>query len=324
MSVALRFGAMVMLAVSAWCFAAGKEAEAKEEKPAIELGGYVTVDYTKDLSEDADPFFGIGEVDLSANVNISAEVVASITVMTYDRLDEMWIDQAMVAYTPSLIPVEFLFGQQTMNHGLLTTRMISDPALLEDVELSCPSMIVNGSFRDRFKGGIGFTMLPKYDDLGLDTTYLYSGVVNIDALLQNESVIRLSSLTNKNVFDIDVAGTVNYWKLALDFEGLYTIAPKDSMRASGFYTGLQYNLSDHIACAVRADGLSDALTNFKNMDMRMGGGVNIMIKDGIFCALEFAQRRPFEGDAVNEIAFEVGLEQTIQLPGFQRKTLTRE
>jgi hypothetical protein len=60
------------------------------------------------------------------------------------------------------------------------------------------------------------------------------------------------------------------------------------------------------------------------MDMRMGGGVNIMIKDGIFCALEFAQRRPFEGDAVNEIAFEVGLEQTIQLPGFQRKTLTRE
>ena len=191
MSTIVKFTVMFLAAASAWSFA-GEAPEAKEEKPAMELGGYVTVNYGTDLAKDADPSFGIGEVDLSANVNISPEVVASITVMTYNHLDSLWIDQAMVAWTPSLLPVEFLFGQQTMNHGLLTTRLISDPLLLDDVELVQPSVILNGTM-DIFTAGFGFTVLSELDELNFDTTYRYSGVINIDANLPNESLIRLSS-----------------------------------------------------------------------------------------------------------------------------------
>jgi hypothetical protein len=322
MSIIMKSAVLALAAASAWCFA-GEDPEAKEEKPAVELGGYVTVDYGTDLTSDADPSFGIGEVDLSANVNISPEVVASITLMTYNRLDSLWIDQAMVAWTPSLLPVEFLFGQQTMNHGLLTTRLISDPLLLDDVELVQPSVILNGAM-DMFTAGFGFTILSELDELNFDTTYRYSGVVNIDANLPNESLIRLSSLANGAIMDVDLAGTINFWKCAFDFEAMATKAEQDSVRASGVYAGLLYDITDRFSVALRGDGVSFSDENFKDIDMRVAGGVTIKIKDGIFCAAEVARRLPSAGGGVNEIAVEVGLEQTIQLPGFQRKTLTRE
>ena len=124
--------------------------------------------------------------------------------------------------------------------------------------------------------------------------------------------------------DVDLAGAINFWKCAFDFEALATKAEQDSMRASGVYAGLLYDITDRFSVALRGDGISWSDKNFRDMDMRVAGGVTIKIKDGIFCAAEFARRMPFEGDGVNEIALEVGLEQKIQLPGFQRKTLTRE
>jgi len=327
MSAIQKSALLALFATFAWCFAAETDSSAKEEKPAMELGGYVTVDYGKELADNAEPFFGIGEVDLSANVNISPEVVASITVKTYDRLDSMWIDQAMVAWTPPAVPIEFLFGQQTMNHGLLTTRLISDPLLLDDVEVIQPSAIVNGTM-DMFKGGFGFTVLRHIDadpsTFTEDTTSLYSALVNIDATLFNESLLRFSTLANSNAIDLDLAGTINYRKLAFDFEAMATATSEDSLRPSGFYAGLMWDITDRFAVALRGDGLSLSDSPFKDMDLRLAGGLTIKIKDGIFCALEVSHSEPIEGEASNAIAMQVGLEQTIQLPGFQRKTLTRE
>ncbi|MBN1127363.1 MAG: hypothetical protein JXA71_00145 [Chitinispirillaceae bacterium] len=323
MSVIAQSVLTVLFITVAWCLAAEKETAAQDEKPAFELGGHVTVDYAKDLAKDTDPSFGIGEADFSANVNVSGEVVASISVRSHHWLDSLRITQAVVAWTPSRLAVEFLFGQQAMNHGLLTTRMISDPLLLDDVELVCPAVIINSPFFDYFRGGFGFTVLSRFDDLTLENIYLHTAVVNIDALLPGESIVRLSSRANPDGIDIDIAGAVNCGNAGMDFEGLYSTASENRLLASGFYAGLQYAFGKRIYCALRADAVSLAAANFENMDMRIGGGVSFRIKDGIFCALELAQRRPFEGETANEIALEVGLEQTIRLPGFQRKTLTR-
>jgi hypothetical protein len=260
-------------------------------------------------------------------VNISEEVVASILVMAEERLDSLWIDQAMVSYKPRAAPLELLFGQQTMSHGLLTTRMISDPLILENIEnmeLIRPSIVVSGAM-DRFTGGLGFTLLSRTPGLGLDPEGLYSAVVNVDAALPSESMLRLSSLANEEYMDVDLAGTVNYWKLAFDFEGVLNVmSPEDSVKPSGFYAGVLYDMLDRLSVALRVDGQGASDAVFKDMDMRYAGGLTVKIKDGIFCALELSHLVPVEGDAYDEVAFEIGLEQTIQLPGFQRKTLTRE
>jgi hypothetical protein len=306
---------------------ANTESKAEEEKPAIELGGYVTVDYGSDMSDFKNPSFGIGEVDLGANVNISDEVIASILVMAEERLDSLWIDQAMVSYKPKSAPLELLFGQQTMSHGLLTTRMISDPLILENIEtmeLIKPSIVISGTM-NRFTGGLGLTLFSRDNGPDLDPDGLYSAVVNLDAALPNESLLRLSSLANEEYVDVDLAGTINYWKLAFDFESIVNVkSSDDSARPSGFYASMLYDVVDPVSVALRVDGQAASDAVFKDMEMRYAGGVTVKIKDGIFCALELSRLVNVEGDAYDEIAFEIGLEQTIQLPGFQRKTLTRE
>jgi hypothetical protein len=310
----------ILLACGA-CLAGTAPSPAAEEREAMELGGYVTVDYRSDLGDFGAASLDIGEVDLGANVNISSETVASVVIKTWSRLDSLWIDQALVSYKPAGIPMELLFGQQTMSHGLLTTRLISDPSILDMVELVKPGVVLSGTL-DRFTGGLGFIMLSPDRGIGFTPENLYSTVVNIDASLPGESLLRLSSLVNNGQADLDLAGTVNAWKLALDFEGFTTLETPDSLKRSGFYAGTLFDATERLGLAVRADGVSN--DNFEDMDLRVAGGITLSIKDGIFVALEGGRLMPAGGDASNEIALEVGLEQTIKLPGFQRKTLTRE
>jgi hypothetical protein len=265
-------------------------------------------------------------MNLDAKVNISDEVVASVTIKTWSKLDSLWIDQALVSYKPHQAPMEFLFGQQTFNYGLLTTRMISFPSIYDSVDLRKPGLVLNGTM-DAFTGGMGIMVLPfaEYSPVttSTDTSYVYSSVVNLDLALPNESIIRLSSFINKRTIKLDLAGEVYVSKFAFDFEGLATVktSDADTIRTSGFYAGAQMQVTGRFALAVRGDGLS--LDNFSTIDERVALGATFTIKDGIYCAVEVAHLMPAVGDASNELAIEFGLEQKIKLPGFQRKTLKK-
>jgi hypothetical protein len=321
MSAVMKYAVMALAAISAWSFA-GEDPEAKEEKPAMELGGNVLVDYMSDMSDFSDPTLQIGQVELGAKINISEEVIASVLIKTWSKLDSLWIDQALVSYKPGQLPVELLFGQQTFNHGLLTTRLISFPAIYDKVDFRKPGLILNGTLKE-FTGGFGMTVLQNDTTGGVDLKNLYSGVFNIDAALPTDGIIRLSSVFNEEKTDIDLCGTINYWNLSFDFEGLMRARSlADSINPSGFYTGVLWNITERLGCAARIDGSSN--NNFAEMELQYTGGMTFAIKDGIYCSLEFSHYVPHEGDASDQIAFEIGLLQKIQLPGFQRKSLSRE
>jgi hypothetical protein len=322
MSVALRFAAAAMLAAGAWCFGAEKDSTVKEEKPAMELGGNVLVDYMSDMSDLSDPTLQIGQVELGARINISEEVVASVLIKTWSKLDSLWIDQALVSYKPGQLPIELLFGQQTFNNGLLTTRLISFPAIYDMVDFRKPGIILNGSLKD-FTCGFGMTVLQNDTTGGTDLKNLYSGVFNIDAALPGDGILRLSSVSNTEKTDFDLCGTINYRNLAFDFEGLMRLRSLDELiNPSGFYAGALWNITERLGCAARVDGSSD--DNFKEMTLQYTGGLTLAIKDGIYCSVEFSHVVPNEGEASDQIALELGLLQKIQLPGFQRKSLSRE
>ncbi len=295
---------------------------AAAEKPAMELGGFLTADFQSPLDDFSGSTLSIGEVDLGAKVNISEEVVASVVVKSWNKLDSLWIDQALASFKPTGTPVEFLFGQQTLSFGLLTTRLISFPLIYDDVDLRRPSLVFNAS-KGAVTAGLGLTYLERPSGPDVETRRRYNAVVTVDARLPNESTARLSSRIAKDDAEINLAATANTGRFTVDAECLATIASEsDASRASGFYAGVQWNPTDNMGLAVRIDGRSP--NDFFGMDNRFGAGFSYKIKDGIYCACEVARDFPNEGAPSNRIAFELGLQQKIELPGFQRKTLGRE
>jgi hypothetical protein len=294
----------------------------EHEKPAMELGGFLTTDFQSPLDRVSGSTLSIGEVDLGAKVNISDEVVASVVVKSWNKLDSLWIDQALASFKPSGIPVEFIFGQQTLSFGLVTTRLISFPLIYNDVDLRRPSLVVNGS-KGIFTVGLGLTYLERTFGPETEKERLYDAVITVDAALPNESNARLSSRINKDEAQMDIAGTANAGRITLDVECLASLMSKsDSIKPSGFYAGLLWNITEKMGLAVRFDGCSG--NEFKEMNDRIGGGFSCKIKDGIYGACELSRSFPNEGAPSNQIAFELGLQQKIELPGFQRKTLGRE
>jgi hypothetical protein len=288
----------------------------EHEKPAMELGGFLTADFRSALDDFANSTFTVGEVDLGAKVNISEEVVASVVVKSWNKLDSLWIDQALASFKPAGTPLEILFGQQTLSYGLLTTRLISFPLIYDEVDLRRPALTLLAS-KGAVTAGVGLTLLERRDK------QLYSTVVTFDAQLPNESVARLSSCINKEGAGIELAGTMNTGPITLDAECLATLTRgSGSSRPSGFYAGALWNMTGKTGLAVRGDGRSP--DNFKDMKNRIAAGLSYKIKDGIYGAFELARTFPHEGAPSNEIAFELGLQQKIELPGFQRKTLGRE
>ncbi len=61
----------------------------KEEKPAMEIGGYVTVDYYSLTDSLKKATLSLGRVELGANVNISEQVLASVVILAQNKLDSL-------------------------------------------------------------------------------------------------------------------------------------------------------------------------------------------------------------------------------------------
>jgi hypothetical protein len=292
------------------------------DRPAMELGGFLTADFLSSLDDFSGSTLTIGEVDLGAKVNISEEVVASVVVKSWNKLDSLWIDQALASFRPSRTPIEILFGQQILSFGLLTTRLISFPLIYDDVDLRRPSFVINAS-KGAVSGALGLTFIEKSDGLDAEKRRLYSAIVTIDAQLPNESIARLSSCINKDEAGIDLAGAANAGPFSIDAEFLTTVkSGSGTSRPSGFYAGVLWNLSKNLGVAVRGDGRSE--DNFNALDNRCAIGFSYKIKDGIYGAFEIARSFPHQAAPLNRIAFELGLQQKIELPGFQRKTLGRK
>jgi hypothetical protein len=305
-----------------------RQETAKEEKPAMELGGLVTIDYGTTIEKDAQPSLSLGIVDLGAKVNLRDNVVASILIRAMEKLDSLWIDQAFVSYKPGDGDLEILFGQHTLQHGILTSRMISWPMIVNDslehydaVNVKTPALTLNYAL-GKFVPGLAFTVLQGKPAADSSDRWLYSGAANVDFLPNDESLVRLSTLFNQDFIDIDLGVSLAFGNLMIDAEGYGRFDDYSTGAGSGYYAGIAYTLADRYTLALRHDADSPEL--FTSMSMRFAGAVVVDITDGIYAAAEFGHVMPSVGKAYQEVMVEIGLEQTIKLPGFQRKMLSTE
>jgi hypothetical protein len=298
-----------------------------EEREAMEVGGVVTVDLYGPADDLKNSTLEIGTVELGANVNLSKNFTASVVVKAEGNLHDLYIDKAVGQYHLKDGPFTWLFGLYTQNHGLLSTHLISDPSLVAEeefegvVELNNPALSLNIDF-DKFSLGAAFTVL-NFEVDSLTKTNDYSGLLNVDIPFMNESLLRLSSLLSQDFIDIDLAAGIIFSGISADIE-LFCRFPYDSEEKSlsGYLAGLAYSFpGDHLELAIRYDGSSTDF--FNDLTHRIGAGFTVNIIDGIFIAAEYGYLQPSEGDGFHELGVEVGFENTLKLPGFQRKTLTQ-
>lgn len=318
-----------------------KEEEEEEEVEAMEIGGLVTVDVISDPKEMEASSMEVSEVALSANVNIAEGVVATITLLAEGNMSEISIDEALIEFAPEKKPVSLIFGQQTFNHGLLTTHLVSDPSILDLVETKGPGLTVSFPFNDNFTPGLAMTFF--HEDGETETVYnlnladssvtaedvviaeernVFAGIVNLDFGFLEESSARISMIIHGDILGIDAATELILGPVAVDLEGFSEVTDDDDAKASGFFTGLAYGINDNIEAALRYDGISE--DSFGDLEHRLGVGATFGFKYGIFCAFEYAYNGLGSDEGANEIGLQLGLESTIKLPGFHRKTLTRK
>ncbi len=99
----------------------------------MELGGVFTLDFNRHVSELDNPYLQMGKAELGANLGLSKELKATVLLHTEGDLKVLSITQAAATLNPEGAPWEMVFGQHTFNYSLLTTRLISDPNIVNEV-----------------------------------------------------------------------------------------------------------------------------------------------------------------------------------------------
>lgn len=281
------------------------------EKEALEVGGLLTIDAANRFKDWQNTPAELGSVELSAKVHVHENMEAAITLLSESNPEQISIDQAIGEWR--LKHGRIVFGQQYFNLGLLSTRLITDPLILDYGEFSAAGLTGLMESGPLTLGG-GITSLATGPDSALRHDPCF--IVNAD-LTHNESLARLSSQLSKERIAINGAANLILGSWFLDAEAIWRIRDEDGLSKGGYYAGLAYSPLEAVLIGLRWDGLGDkqsALTH-----QRLGGGITLTLIEHVFGSIEIAHD---ESDGM-VFALQMGLQSTIHLPGFQRKTLVK-
>ena len=309
-----------------------------EEKEAMQIGGLVAVDYASPLDDFKSQTLSLGRIELRAVVNINANVRGFITLLTEGDLEKIRFYQAAADLTPDNLPIELIVGQQIFNHGLMTTRLINYPlgyGLVLPNQPGVSAMFTMNNFKISLAGLMTETVTSEKCDSVLtiagDTIELPGktsaserlpgAVASFDYSFTNSSLLHLSISASHDDIDIDAACALILEKFTFDAEVYSQLRePAGTGKAATYCAGIAYAISDNVSLAVRNDGLSG--DRFRDLTMLFCGGIVVKIFGDCYAAIEYDYTKPPEGDASSAIALEFGLQSTLKLPGFQRKSLT--
>jgi hypothetical protein len=299
---------------------------ARSEEPAktldekLQLGGLVTLDHNSGMNPVRNPDLELGEVALGANVTLSKELLASVLLKAEGDLGKIFFDQAVASLQPEGTAWTFLFGQQTFNHGLLSTRLISDPEILPYVELIRPGLSASYSL-----GGFAFGAGATVEEAELDgyTSRDYALLPNVD-WQSGPLMLRASGAVSRYSSDADLGLSLGLGRVQMDAEAFDRLPVWDAReRVSGYYLGAEISATSSLSFALRHDGvLSGSFSDLRSY--RNAAGATFTLKHDLFAACEYSQLEDETNGTDRRIALQVGLKSTLELPGFQRKTLTQD
>lgn len=294
-------------ATSAFASAPGDEAEPE----ALEVGGLLTVDAANRFQDWENTPAELGSVELSAKVHVHENMEAAITLLSESDPQQISIDQAVGEWR--LAHGRLVFGQQYFNLGLLSTRTITDPLILDLGEFSGAGL--TGLFtRGMATFGVGLTSLASGPDTAL--THDPCFIANTD-FAPGDHTLRASTQLSKERIAVDGAANLVFGAWFIDAEAIWRVRDFDGVAKGGYYAGLAFSPVEALQIGLRWDGLADegsALTH-----QRFGGGITLTLVEHVFGSVEVAH------DEVDGAVFalQMGLQSTIHLPGFQRKTLVK-
>jgi len=319
-------------------------AQAKTPKPeeceAMDIGGLVTLDYGAPINNFKNQALQIGRIELRAVVNVNQNVKGFITLLSEGDLHKIRIYQAAADLTLQKPSLEFIAGQQIFNHGLMTTRLINYPLgyglvlpnqpgvtgvyTLGNAKVSLAGLMVENASEPKPQS----ILSTRGDTVWLpgataDTSRFLGCVAGADYSFANGSNTHVSMLVSHDKIDLDVACALIVRNLTLDGEIYSQLKMSENgAKAATYCAGASYALSDAFSLAFRNDGLSE--DRFKDFTMLYAGGCVYKIFGDCYIAFEYDYQKPSMGEAINSIALEFGLQSTLKLPGFQRKSLTQE
>lgn len=303
---------LAFAAASAWSAEVGDTARAADHE-AMEVGGRITVDGQNNFHQWENTPATLGHVELSAKVHVHENMEGAITLLSQNDPSSISIDQAVGQWT--LGDGQIVFGQQYFNLGLLTTRLIRDP-LIVDAATFQQAGVTGLWTRNWLTVGLGLSSLATGPDSAQVSDPCF--IVNADAAPAAQ-LMRLAAQISRERFAFDGALNLSLGPVLFDVEAIWRFSDEDADPNGGYNAGLTYPVNAHVDLSVRWDALGDESKSLRRQ--RMGGGLTITLIEQVFGAFEidWDKETGFKGQPL--FAVQMGLRSAIKLPGFQRKTL---
>jgi hypothetical protein len=284
----------------------------QQETEAMELGGLLTVDGANRIKDWENTPAQLGSMELSANVNIQEGMQGSISLLSESDPEKIVVDQAVGQWT--LERSRIVFGYQGFNMGLHSTRTISDPLTLEVGEFRQAG--VTGLFdRGRFSYGLGLSSISTLTSDSIETSDPCL-VLNADFAPEGR-ILRASLLFSRIRQAVDAGANLTLGTLRFDLEGIWRWKDPDNPAMGGYAAGIAWLASPQIQPALRLDGAGKIGNLPANRIVAIG--ITAMPVEHVFGAGEIS----FDQDGESRFALQMGLQSSIKLPGFQRRTLTK-
>ena len=208
----------------------------------MELGGFFTYDLAAPATrwENGDVPLALSWMELSARVPVADHLVGAITLLSKDGPRDIRIWQCVAAWEDSGTTI--VAGQQNFHHGLLTTRLVSNPLHWDSAWRNAPGLEVSRT-GGSWTVGIGVASPLRSDpDSSGPAKSDPSGSGYVDWIPAEGSVVRLSGAAARQWRDFDAAANLAMGPLLLDGEwfGRFRDAGTDLYAGSGgiaFQTG---------------------------------------------------------------------------------------
>lgn len=220
----------------------------------------------------------VSEMALGIQVAISEYLTADVIVLAEENLDALGFEEAFITYVPQPKgKVVFRVGQSALPFGVLHTHLISDPAIIEYVDIIAPAAA--GAYAtESFCLEAAFFMTDGLEGAVLKTVFtpVASFAVDVSARAMSDEQV-----------DIDAAlimdGIAD--RFSVDIEGFGALRRESNTPLPwGMALGLAVMLSDRLETALRVDAIAASHAMAPEVSFALGG--TRMLKGGLSIALE--------------------------------------
>jgi hypothetical protein len=274
----------------------------------MELGGFFTYDLAAPATgwENADIPLNLSWMELSARVPVAEHLTGAITILSKDGPTDLRVWQCLASWENGGTNV--VVGQQNFHHGLLSTRLVSNPLIWDSAWLNAPGIEVSRTLGP-WTAGIGAWVQRVPGDSATGTTDRNdaSGSAYLDCAPVEGSLVRASGAVGEHVQDADLAANLALGPFLLDLEGYGKFRQKGP-DLSGGSAGLAWQ-SGAFTAGARYDRLS--LDGGDSWEGRASVGTVVQFWEAMFAGLEVS--RTDRGSV--GIDLQVGLSSRMKIPG---------